>query len=100
MKRLWLACAVACCAFAGSPAPAADAWRAADFCYWCSDDSIYGLASLIAYLEANPDIDDGIKGPVITAARAKILGPRAAPPLQQPSAEPPCCYSRKPLIIR
>jgi len=100
MKPVWLACALMLCGFVVSPATAGDNWRAVDFCYWCSDDNIYGLTSLINYLEANPDIDEGIKGPVITAARAKILWLRTTLPAPQPMMTTPCCYSRKPLIIR
>jgi hypothetical protein len=76
--------------FGPSPAP----------CYFCIRDAIYEDVKLINHLEANPDIDEGAKGPEIVAARAdihrlrQILGP-----LVQTGTEP-CCYSRLPLYIR
>jgi len=51
------------------------------FCSSCIRDGVYGDTKLIAHLEANPDIDEAFKGPIILAARAdvhrlrKILGP-------------------------
>jgi hypothetical protein len=55
---------------------------------------------LIAHLEANPDVDEAFKGPIVLAARAdvhrlrKILGPG-----ERISAAP-CCYFRKRLYVR
>jgi hypothetical protein len=63
-------------------------------------DDIYADTKLIAHLEANPDIDEAFKGPIILAARAdvhclrKILGPG-----ERISAAP-CCYFRKRLYVR
>ena len=37
---------------------------------------IYGLNNRIAFLEANPEIDDGYKAPIITGKRADIRGCR------------------------
>jgi hypothetical protein len=65
----------------GSPVAAADLQvpvaiasmeQAEPLCYGCIRDAIYADISLIDHLEANPDIDDGIKGPPILAARADI----------------------------
>jgi hypothetical protein len=69
-------------------------------CYACIRDSIYADVSLIDHLEANPDIDDGIKGPPILAARADIHRLRRwlGPVTQRGTL--PCCYSRRPLYIR
>jgi hypothetical protein len=69
-------------------------------CYACIRDGIYFDSSLIAHLEANPDIDDGIKGPPIRAARADIhrLRNLLGPVTQRGTL--PCCYSRRPLYIR
>ncbi len=93
----------------GSPAAAADLRvpvatanmeQIEPLCYSCIREGIYADISLIDHLEANPAIDDGIKGPQITAARAdvhrlrRLLGPVA-----QRGTEP-CCYSRRPLYIR
>src|SRR6266704_5765179 len=50
-------------------------------CSSCIRDAVYADTKLIAHLEANPDIDEAFKGPIILAARAdvhrlrKILGP-------------------------
>ena len=41
-------------------------------CYWCIRDAIYADIKLIDHLEANPDVDDAVKGPQIVAARADI----------------------------
>ena len=69
-------------------------------CYWCIRDAIYHDFKLIAHLEANPDIDDAVKGPEIVAARADIRRlRRLLGPVQQVGIEP-CCYSRTPLRIR
>src|SRR5580704_754227 len=69
-------------------------------CYWCIRDAIYADTKLINHLEANPDIDDAVKGPQIAAARADIHRLRVLlGPLQQVGPEP-CCYSRRPLYIR
>jgi hypothetical protein len=96
-----------------TPAQAADLWRrvhpsataypappAEAFCPWCIRDAIYADSKLIAHLEANPDIDELDKGPVILGARAEmhylrwILGP-----VHRITAGP-CCYSRKPIYVR
>jgi hypothetical protein len=69
-------------------------------CYWCIRDAIYHDVKLIAHLEANPDIDDAIKGPQIVAAHADILRLRQLlGPVQNVGIEP-CCYSRRPLYVR
>jgi len=69
-------------------------------CYWCIRDAIYADVKLIDHLEANPDVDDAVKGPQIVAARADIHRLRLLlGPLQQGGPEP-CCYSRRPLYIR
>ena len=83
-----------------SPVAAGDNGQAEVPCYWCIRDAIYADVHLIDHLEANPDIDDGIKGPQIIAARADIHRLRAllGPPVQTGSA--PCCYGRKRLYIR
>jgi len=98
-------------AFAAAPARAGDSWGCSDTAYWCTRDAIYEQFKLIARLEANPDIDEGVKGPLITAARAEIRRLRStisdppphawatiASPLRQGPA--PCCYTRKPLYLR
>jgi hypothetical protein len=89
--------AVACMA---SPVMAGDAAPADASCYRCVRDAIYTDVALINHLEANPDIDDAIKGPQIFAARADIHRLRALlGPLNIEGPEP-CCYARKPMFIR
>jgi hypothetical protein len=93
----------------GSPVVAADLQvpiatagmeQAEPLCYGCIRDGIYADISLIDHVEANPDIDDGIKGPQIVAARADVHRlRRLLGPVQQRGTEP-CCYSRRPLYIR
>jgi hypothetical protein len=69
-------------------------------CYWCIRDAIFTDVALINHLEANPDIDEGLKAPQILAARADIHRLRALlGPLSIEGPEP-CCYTRKPLFIR
>jgi hypothetical protein len=96
---LGLACVVT---FAGIAAPAAagDISPVDPTCYWCIRDAIYADVALIDHLEANPDIDEAIKGSQIVAARADIHRLRALlGPLNIEGPEP-CCYSRKTLVIR
>jgi hypothetical protein len=69
-------------------------------CYWCIRDAIYHDYKLIAHLEANPDIDDAVRGPQIVVARADIQRLRwLLGPVQDVRIEP-CCYARPPLHIR
>jgi len=111
MVRLVSLCVVLSFAFAAAPARAGDSWGCNDTAYWCTRDAIYAQFKLIARLEANPDIDEGVKGPLITAARAEIHRLRStiseppphawatiASPLREGPA--PCCYTRKSLYLR
>jgi hypothetical protein len=111
MVRLVSLCGVLVLAFVTTPARAGDFWACNDADYWCTRDAIYHQYRLIARLEANPDIDEGVKGPVITAARAEIHRLRATihepPPRDWATiASPPrastvpCCYARRPIYIR
>lgn len=86
---------------AAAPATAGGAWRGGDRAYWDIRDAIYQRVNLIARLEANPDVDETVKGPAITAARAEIRHLRAmlGPPLP-PHYFVPCCYTRRPLYVR
>ncbi len=89
-----------CLAGFGTAAGAGEYGEVEGLCYRCIRDAIYEDIKLINHLEANPDIDEGLKGPQITAARADIHRLRALlGPLQQWGTEP-CCYSRRPLHIR
>jgi hypothetical protein len=88
---------VVCCA---SQARAGDYGPCGDTNYWCTRDAIYDRVNLIARLEADPDVDEGVKGPQITAARAEIHRLRATLGPQQWEWQTPCCYTRKRLYIR
>ena len=74
MVRLVSLCVVLGFAFAAAPAPARAGyfWGCSDTVYWCTRDAIYAQFKLIARLEADPDVDEAVKGPLITAARAEI----------------------------
>ncbi len=93
--------AVIALAGAFSPAWAGRWWpEPIPLSYWDIRDAIYERVNLIAHLEANPEVDESFKGPIITRARAEIHQLRAligAPPSRSPT---PCCYSRHPLHIR
>jgi hypothetical protein len=83
-----------------SPAKADDFGACGDTTYWCTRDAIYHRTKLIALLEANPDVDEAIKGPQITTARTEIHALRATLGPPQWNWPTPCCYSRKPIHIR
>jgi hypothetical protein len=113
MVRLVSLCLVLGFAFVAAPTPAraGDFWDCSDTAYWCTRDAIYAQFRRIARLEANPDVDEAVKGPLITAARAEIHRLRATitepPPhawatIGTPLREGPwtCCYTRKPLHLR
>ena len=98
--RLLSLCALLAVSAIASPVRAGDAWQASDNCYWCTRDAIYQRNELIALFEANPDVDEAIKGPQITAARAEIRALRRTlgPPRWDWATA--CCYTRKAINIR
>lgn len=104
MRRVVLLCGFLTLIFAPAPVSAGDFfgfYSAPDpQCYWCIRDAIYHDVKLIAHLEANPDIDDAVKGPQIVAARADIHRLRRLLGPEQEVRIEPCCYSRTPLHIR
>jgi uncharacterized protein CbrC (UPF0167 family) len=70
------------------------------FCPWCIRDAIYANTKLIAHLEANPDIDESVKGPIVLNARAEVHYLRwMLGPVHRVTAGP-CCYTRKPIYVR
>jgi hypothetical protein len=86
-----------------SPAMAQDYW----YGYWhhsprwrAVDGGIYQLNNRIAFLEANPDIDDGYKGPIISRARRDIRKLNATLLPAQWEWPTPCCYGRRSIHIR
>jgi hypothetical protein len=69
--------------------------------YWrATHGAIYEMGNRIALLEANPDIDDGYKAPIITRDRADMLRLRTTLPPARWRWAVPCCYSRRPIHIR
>lgn len=85
--------------FAASPA-SAGCFELSDQCWWDGHHAIYHKHNRIAFLEANPAVDDGDKGPVITHLHHKILRIRSAIGPRWPHWPVPCCYSRRPIYIR
>ena len=103
-KRVVLACGALFLALSVAPAMADDYWWR--FWHWhhgpewrAIHEGIYGLNNRGAYLEANPEIDEAYKGPIITGNRADIRGLQATldPPRWRWGA--PCCYGRRPIHI-
>ena len=81
----------------GSPVVAeADEFADAD----STRQAIYQLENMIAFLEADPQTDDGYKAPIIRKARAEIRRLQATLAPAQWRWTTPCCYSRPPISIR
>jgi hypothetical protein len=70
-----------------------DSWRA-------THEAIYALENRNALLEADPQVDDGYRAPIISRARADIRRLRATLPREHWQWVVPCCYSRKHIVIR
>ena len=68
--------------------------------WWATRAAIYQKYNAIAQLEADPEIDDGYKAPVIAAARADIRRLHASLPRAQWRWATPCCYGRPPMYVR
>ena len=62
--------------------------------------AINELNKRIAFLEANPDIDEGYKAPIIRQLRADIYKLRATLYPADWEWATPCCYGRPPIHIR
>ncbi len=69
-------------------------------CWWQAHHAIYRMANRIAFLEANPNVDESYKGPAIDHLHRKMLHLRAVIGPRWPHWPSPCCYSRKPIYIR
>ena len=85
------------------PATAGEYWqlyRHHDRHWHSMHRSIYKLENRIALLEANPEIDDAYKGPLISGARAAIRGLNTTLDSPRWLWATPCCYSRKPIRLR
>jgi hypothetical protein len=61
---------------------------------------IYELENQIALLEADPQMDDGFRAPIVESARKEIrrLQAKIAPAYWRWTD--PCCYGRRPIHIR
>ncbi len=84
-----------------SPAAAKPWWHHGYGGHWrATRAAIYERENRIAYLEADPEIDDGYKAPIISKARAEVRELRRALPPAHWRWASPCCYSRRPIHIR
>ena len=84
-----------------APALAGEDWLLYDPSpWWATREAIYQLGNRIALLEADPEIDDGYKGPIITSARREIMRLHATVPPARWRWASPCCYGRRPIHIR
>jgi hypothetical protein len=83
-----------------SPVMAGQYWQDDVTAYWPAHHAIYEMQNFIAYLEANPDADEGYKGPAILSNHAEIKRLQAAIAPRPPKYFTPCCYSRRPIHIR
>ena len=100
-KRAAFAGAVLSLAAFGSPASAEEPSHWAQVDRWrATHEAIYALEDRIAVLEANPQVDDGYRAPMISRARADIRRLRASLPPAYWQWVVPCCYSRKHIYIR
>jgi hypothetical protein len=80
-------------AMAGCDSPSEHCWNRAHHV-------IYHMENRIALLEADPNVDDGYKGPIIDKLHRKVLRIRAAIGERWPHWPTPCCYSRRPIYLR
>ena len=101
IRRAGIAIAILFLAALGSPATAEEAAHWAQVDRWRdTHEAIYALEGRIAMLEADPQVDDGFKAPIISRARADIRRLRATLPRAHWQWVVPCCYSRKHIYIR
>lgn len=82
----------------GSPATAGYWWTYYGD-WWSTHQAIYELNNRIAFLEADPETDDGYRAPNINRRRAEIRRLHATLGPAQWQWTSPCCYSRPPLFI-
>lgn len=99
MMRIMLLCGLMSVAFAASPALAGCGSYGAR-CWEHAHRVIYHMQNHVAFLEADPYVDDGYKGPIIDHLHHKVLHIRAAIGPRWPHWPTPCCYSRRPIYIR
>jgi hypothetical protein len=95
------ACAAVVLAGAGAPAMAGQSGPWGHGWHWrATRHAIYEHYNEIALLEADPAIDDGYRAPIITRDRAGIDRLRATLHPARWRWTVPCCYSRRPILIR
>ena len=101
MTRILSLCALAYLAFMATPAMAGSGCdlRSED-CWLRAHRVITHKQNHIAFLEANPDADDGIKGRIITRLHYKVMHIRDYIGPRWPHWPTPCCYSRPVLYVR
>jgi hypothetical protein len=61
---------------------------------------IYELENKIARLEADPQMDDGFRAPIVASARREIRRLQASLAPAHWRWTDPCCYGRRPIHIR
>jgi hypothetical protein len=97
-------CVLALCGILGlacmaSPA-AAECNDEPYYCWLRAHHAIAHMENRIAYLEADPNADDAYRGPIIDKLHRKALRLRTAIGPRWPHWPTPCCYSRRPIVIR
>jgi len=99
-KRVcWLGVVVVICAV--TPAMAAERHYVPDTDEWfATRHAIEERHEAIAFLEANPQTDDGYKAPIISMAHREMWRLHAELERPQWRYVTPCCYSRPPIHIR
>jgi hypothetical protein len=84
-----------------SPAVAGQRERAGYGPDWfAAHAAIYQLENRIAILEADPQVEDAYRAPVIRHTRAEVSRWRAEMPPARWRWVVPCCYSRRPIYVR
>ncbi len=83
-----------------SPASAKSLWHSGHGHWRATHAAIYALENRTAYLEADPDADDGYKVPIIVKSRTDVMQLLATLRPAHWRWASPCCYSRKPIHIR
>jgi hypothetical protein len=95
------ACSALLFACTGSAASAGQPWHWGHAGHWHAiRHAIYELENRIALLQADPEIDDGYKAPVISRARADTFRLRRQLGPAQWRWVSPCCYGRRSIYIR
>jgi hypothetical protein len=103
MTKSRIAFIVIALVLAGSATPAlAYDWLRRPHSYEWRDvhRGIYELNNRIAFLEANPDIDEGYKAAIIRQLRADIYRLRSTLYPADWEWATPCCYGRPPIHLR